>query len=37
MGLEGKLAKDKLLVVLGPTASGKTDLAIKLAKNLMEN
>ncbi len=32
MGLEGKLAKDKLLVVLGPTASGKTDLAIKLAK-----
>ncbi|MDD5696873.1 MAG: tRNA (adenosine(37)-N6)-dimethylallyltransferase MiaA, partial [Candidatus Pacebacteria bacterium] len=32
MGLEGILVKDKLLVVLGPTASGKTDLAIKLAK-----
>lgn len=31
-GLEGKLIKDKLIVVLGPTASGKTDLAIKLAK-----
>jgi tRNA dimethylallyltransferase len=32
MGLEGNLIKDKLLVILGPTASGKTDLAIKLAK-----
>ncbi|MDD3170452.1 MAG: tRNA (N6-isopentenyl adenosine(37)-C2)-methylthiotransferase MiaB [Candidatus Paceibacterota bacterium] len=32
MGLEGNLAKDKLLVILGPTASGKTDLAIKLAE-----
>ena len=30
--LEGKPIKPKLLVVLGPTASGKTDLAIKLAK-----
>ena len=30
--LEGQLVKPKLLVVLGPTASGKTDLAIKLAK-----
>lgn len=25
--------KNKLIVILGPTASGKTDLAIKLAKN----
>jgi len=32
MGLEGNLIKEKLIVVLGPTASGKTDLAIKLAK-----
>ncbi len=32
MGLEGKLIKDKVLVILGPTASGKTDLAINLAK-----
>jgi tRNA dimethylallyltransferase len=32
MGLEGVLVKEKLLVILGPTASGKTDLAIKLAK-----
>jgi tRNA-2-methylthio-N6-dimethylallyladenosine synthase len=30
--LEGELIKPKLLVVLGPTASGKTDLAIFLAK-----
>ena len=29
-GLEGELAK--LVVILGPTASGKTDLGIKLAK-----
>ncbi len=32
MGLEGDLMKDKLLVILGPTASGKTDLAVSLAK-----
>lgn len=31
-GFEGELIKDKLIVILGPTASGKTDLAIKLAK-----
>lgn len=31
-GLEGKLIKEKLIIILGPTASGKTDLAIKLAK-----
>lgn len=30
--LEGELIKPKLLVVLGPTASGKTDLAVFLAK-----
>ncbi len=30
-GLEGELAK--LIVLLGPTASGKTDMAIKLAKD----
>jgi tRNA-2-methylthio-N6-dimethylallyladenosine synthase len=30
--LEGELAKPKLLVVLGPTASGKTDLAVFLAE-----
>ncbi len=30
--LEGVLIKPRLLVILGPTASGKTDLAIKLAK-----
>ena len=30
--LEGELIKPKLIVVLGPTASGKTDLAIDLAK-----
>ena len=30
--LEGKLIKPRLIVVLGPTASGKTDLAIDLAK-----
>ncbi|MFA5714962.1 MAG: tRNA (N6-isopentenyl adenosine(37)-C2)-methylthiotransferase MiaB [Candidatus Paceibacterota bacterium] len=30
--LEGELIKPKLLVILGPTASGKTDLAIYLAK-----
>jgi len=29
---EGTLIKPKLIVVLGPTASGKTDLAIDLAK-----
>jgi tRNA-2-methylthio-N6-dimethylallyladenosine synthase len=29
---EGNLIKPKLIVVLGPTASGKTDLAIDLAK-----
>jgi tRNA dimethylallyltransferase len=32
LNLEGELIKPKLLVVLGPTASGKTDLAIYLAK-----
>ncbi len=31
-GFDGELIKDKLIVILGPTASGKTDLAIKLAK-----
>jgi len=31
-GFEGKLIKEKLIVILGPTASGKTDLAIKIAK-----
>jgi tRNA-2-methylthio-N6-dimethylallyladenosine synthase len=31
-GFEGELVKDKLIVILGPTASGKTDLAIKIAK-----
>jgi tRNA dimethylallyltransferase len=30
--LEGELVKPKLIVIVGPTASGKTDLAIKLAK-----
>lgn len=30
---EGNLIKPKLIVVLGPTATGKTDLAIDLAKN----
>jgi len=30
--LEGEMIKPKLLVVLGPTASGKTDLALSLAK-----
>lgn len=30
--LEGILIKPKLVVILGPTASGKTDLAIDLAK-----
>ncbi|MDD4531299.1 MAG: tRNA (N6-isopentenyl adenosine(37)-C2)-methylthiotransferase MiaB [Candidatus Pacebacteria bacterium] len=30
--LEGDLVKPKLLVILGPTASGKTDLALFLAK-----
>ena len=30
--LEGELVKPRLVVVLGPTASGKTDLAIYLAK-----
>ena len=30
--LEGKLLKPKLVVVLGQTASGKTDLAVSLAK-----
>ena len=30
--LEGELIKPKLVVVLGPTASGKTDLAVSLAK-----
>lgn len=31
-GFDGELIKDRLIVILGPTASGKTDLAIKLAK-----
>lgn len=31
-GLEGILSKPKLIVILGPTATGKTNLAIKLAK-----
>jgi len=31
-GFDGKLVKDKLIIILGPTASGKTDLAIKLSK-----
>lgn len=31
--LEGEFVKPKLIVITGPTASGKTDLAIKLAKN----
>lgn len=30
--LEGELIKPKLVVILGPTASGKTDLAVFLAK-----
>jgi tRNA-2-methylthio-N6-dimethylallyladenosine synthase len=30
--LEGEVIKPKLVVVLGPTASGKTDLAVSLAK-----
>lgn len=30
--LEGKLVKPKLIAIVGPTASGKTDLAIRLAK-----
>lgn len=30
--LEGELVLPKLVVILGPTASGKTDLGIKLAK-----
>ena len=31
-GIEGVLVKPKLIVILGPTATGKTSLAIKLAK-----
>ena len=31
-GLKGELISNKLVVILGPTAVGKTDLAIKLAK-----
>ena len=31
-GFDGEIVKDKLIVILGPTASGKTDLAIKLSK-----
>lgn len=31
--LEGEIVKPKLLVIVGPTASGKTDLALFLAKN----
>ncbi len=31
--LEGEFVKPKLVVIAGPTASGKTDLAIQLAKN----
>lgn len=30
--LEGELGKPNLIVIVGPTASGKTDLAIRLAK-----
>lgn len=30
--LEGEVVKPKLVVIVGPTASGKTDLAIKLSK-----
>lgn len=30
--LEGELTKSRLVVIVGPTASGKTDLAIQLAK-----
>lgn len=30
--LEGEIIKPKLVVVLGPTASGKTDLAVSLSK-----
>jgi len=29
-----KIQKPKLIVILGPTASGKSDLAIKIAKNI---
>lgn len=31
-GLEGELSKPKVLVILGPTASGKTKLGVDLAK-----
>lgn len=30
--LEGEIVKPKLIVIVGPTASGKTDLAMKLAE-----
>ena len=30
--LEGKLTKQKIIVVLGPTASGKSDLAVEIAR-----
>jgi tRNA-2-methylthio-N6-dimethylallyladenosine synthase len=33
-GLEGELSLPKLVVILGPTSSGKTELAIRLAKKL---
>jgi len=31
--IEGEIIKPKLIVIVGPTASGKTDLAMNLAKN----